>query len=195
MSISDLEEEFGDATRTVTRHWWLPILIGVLWLVYGFVVLSANTASIAAVSLLFGFGFIAGGIIEFAVASVVVIWRWLHIIAGIISIIAGITSVVWPGETFVVIAAILGWYLLFDGVFQIVSSISARVVTDLWWLGLILGAAEIAIAVWAMGYTGRSVALLLVWVAVAAIGRGISNITIGLTLHGADRQLRAAMNR
>lgn len=187
-------EDLQDATKAVARSWWLFIVTGVLWMIYAFIVLSSNAGSVRAVSLLFGIGFIAGGVSEFFIASMVKSWKWAHALFGFISVIAGIVAVAWPEATFVVLAAIIGWYLMFDGVFLMIASISSRGLNDLWWLGLITGIAELAIAVWAVGYSGRSVALLIIWVGAAAITRGITQIVVGLTVHGADKHVHATLN-
>ena len=60
-------------------------------------------------------------------------WRWAHILLGLIFLIGGFVAFVWPGETFVVLARLIGWYLLFLGTFEVVESLSSRR-TDLWWL-------------------------------------------------------------
>lgn len=182
------------AGRTVTRRWWLFVLTGVLWIVYAFVVLSASVNTVWAIAVLFGIGFITGGVLELVAATVAEGWRWLHAVFGVIAIIAGIVALVWPGQTFLVLAAIAGWFLMVDGVVNVVIAISTRSLNDLWWLGLILGIAEILIGFWAVGYVGRSIALLIVWVAAAALARGISDLVIGFSLHGADKRLRSAFD-
>ena len=85
------------------------------------------------------------------------------------------------------------WFLLFDGIVNVVVAVSTRTINDLWWLGLVLGIAEILIGFWAVGYIGRSIALLVVWVAAAALARGISSLVTGFTLHGADKKLREVL--
>ncbi len=187
---SEFAQELAASTRELTKRWWLLILTGVLWMIYAFIVLSSSAASVGAIAALFGVGFIFGSAFEFGLASMVDSWKWVHVVFGIISLIAGITALVWPGQTFLVLAAIIGWYLLFDGIFTVVVSISSRRDDDIWWLGLVLGIAEIGIAVWAVGSSDVSVAILLVWVAVAALSRGLSDIFLGLTLHGADKQIK-----
>jgi uncharacterized membrane protein HdeD (DUF308 family) len=179
--------------REVTRHWWLFILTGVLWLIYAFVVLSASVNTVWAVAVLFGIGFIVGGVVELSLASFAQSWKWLHVLFGAISIVAGVVALVWPGQTFLVLAAITGWFLLFDGMVNVVVSVVSRSVNELWWLGLILGIAEILIGFWAVGYIGRSIALLVVFVAAGALARGISSLVTGFTLHGADKELRRAL--
>lgn len=182
------------AGREVTRYWWLYILTGVLWLIYAFVVLSASVSTVWAVAVLFGIGFIAGGVIELSLAALAESWKWLHVLFGVIAIVAGVVALVWPGQTFLVLAAITGWYLLFDGMVNVVVSIVSRSINELWWLGLILGIAEILIGFWAVGYIGRSIALLVVFVAAGALARGISSLITGFTLHGADKELRRVLH-
>ena len=193
--LSPLDEALAEAGRTVTRSWWLFIITGVLWIIYAFVVLSVSVETVWAVAILFGVGFIAGGFLEFVIASSTRRWRWVHILFGVISIIAGIVALVWPGQTFLVLAAVTGWCLMLDGIINLVVSVSTRDVNDLWWLGLILGIAEILIGFWAVGYVGRSIALLIVFVAAAALSRGISALITAFTLHGADKELRRTLDR
>lgn len=192
MSNEELTVSGPTATlgREVTRFWWIHLVAGVLWLIYAFVVLSASVSTVWAVALLFGFGFIAGGALELIVASITDSWKWLHALLGVVAIVAGIVAIAWPGQTFVVLAAIAGWFLLFDGIVNVVVSIATRSMNDLWWLALLLGIAEILIGFWAVGYIGRSIALLVVFVAAGALARGISSLINGFALHGVDKELR-----
>jgi uncharacterized membrane protein HdeD (DUF308 family) len=185
----------AEMERESTRWWWLFLVTGGLWIIFAFFVLSFSVDTVWAVAVLFGIGFIMGGIFELMLASVAESWRWLHIVFGIVAIIAGIVALVWPGQTFLVLAAITGWYLMIDGIMAIVVAVSTREINDLWWFGLILGIAEVLIGFWAVGYIGRSIALLVVWVAAAALARGVSDLIAGFTLHGADRKMRQAMQR
>jgi uncharacterized membrane protein HdeD (DUF308 family) len=188
----DVEDLAGEA-RVATRFWWVFVATGILWILFAFVVLSASIASVWAVAVLFGIGFISGGILELVTASLADRYRWMHVLFGVVSIVAGVVALAWPGQTFVVLAAIVGWYLAIDGLVTTIVAISTRNEHELWWLGLLIGVAQLLIGFWAIGYVGRSVALLLVWVAAGALGRGISSLMIGMSLHGADRELRRAL--
>jgi uncharacterized membrane protein HdeD (DUF308 family) len=179
-----------ESDRDITRHWWLFLLTGALWIIFGFVVLSFDITTVYAIAIFLGVGFIVGGVVELMLAAVAEDGRWLYITFGIIAIIAGIVALVWPEQTFVVVAAITAWLLLFMGILDVVTSLASRHDSELWWLQLILGVLEIAVGVWAIGYTGRSIALLVIWVGVAALFRGISHIVLAFGLRGADKQLR-----
>jgi len=176
--------------RDVTKHWWLFLVTGALWIIFGFIVLSFDITTVYAVAIFLGVGFIVGGIVELGLASVAESGKWLYVTFGIIAIIAGIVALVWPEQTFVVVAAIVAWLVLFAGILDVVTSLATRHDNDIWWLQLILGGLEIAVGVWAIGYTGRSIALLVIWVGVAALFRGISHIVLAFGLRGADKQLR-----
>jgi uncharacterized membrane protein HdeD (DUF308 family) len=92
-------------------------------------------------------------------------------------------------------AAIIGWYVLFAGIFDIVTAFAIRDGNDLWWLQLILGIAEVLVGFWAVGYAGRSVALLVIWVGASALARGISSFFIGFGLHSAGKEVRKRINK
>lgn len=182
--------ELADAGRGVTRNWWVFILTGILWIIFGFIVLSFDITTVYAVAIFLGVGFIVGGVVELGLASMVDSGRWLYILFGFIAIAAGIVALVWPEQTFVVVAAITAWLVLFAGILDVVVGLSTRKENDLWWLQLIVGGLEIAVGIWAIGYVGRSIALLVIWVGLAALFRGISHIVMAFGLRDADKELK-----
>jgi uncharacterized membrane protein HdeD (DUF308 family) len=182
--------EVDDADASL---WWVFLLSGFAWILFAWVVLSFNYTTVWAIAVFFGFGLIVGGVMEVMIGTRATSWRWLHFTFGAICMIAGIVALLWPGETFLVLAGIIGWFVLFAGVIDLVTSIVTREENDLWWLGLILGIVEILIGFWAVGYAGRSIALLVVWVGAAALVRGISNLVVAFGLHRIGKQLRRRM--
>jgi uncharacterized membrane protein HdeD (DUF308 family) len=184
----------ADELLEVSKGWWLYLVAGILWIIFGWIVLSFNFDTVWAIAVFFGFGFIIGGIMELYVGFQAEGWRWLHIAFAVIAILAGIVALVWPGQTFLVLAAIIGWYILFAGIMDIVVSISTKEESDLWWLQLILGIVEVLIGFWAVGYAGRSIAVLVIWVGASALARGISSIVLGFGLHSTGKELRKKMS-
>lgn len=191
MSASSLREDMQE----VTRGWGWFLAAGIAWIVFAFVVLSFNYRTVWAIAVFFGIGFIVGGMMEFAVASLAPAWKWLYVLIGIVSIIAGIVALIWPGETFLVLSAIVGWLLLFYGIFDIVFAFSTRHVEGLWWMQLVSGTVMVLLGFWAISpddatvSTYRGSVLLAVWIGVAALFRGISDIVVGFRLRSAHREL------
>jgi len=190
-----LAQSLREDMESVTRNWGWFLAAGIAWIVFAFFVLSFNYRTVWAVALFFGIGFIIGGVMELAVASVAPGWKWLYILIGVVSIVAGLIALIWPGETFLVLAAIVGWLLLFYGIIDIVFAFSTRHLEGLWWMQLISGIIMVLLGFWAIApdnatvATYRGAVLLVVWIGVAALFRGISDIIVGFRLRSAHRDL------
>jgi uncharacterized membrane protein HdeD (DUF308 family) len=177
-----------------SRSWWVYLVTGALWLIFAFVVLSARSeiTTVWAVVVYAGILFFLVGVGEAVTAMVVDSWKWLHWLFAIAAFVAGIVAFAWPDQTFITLAAILAWYLLFDGVFNIVGSLMGRHVVEFWWMFLVMGIVEVLIAFWAIGYPGRSIILLIIWVGATALAKGLAQIVKGFALHSVRRELTAA---
>jgi uncharacterized membrane protein HdeD (DUF308 family) len=155
-------------------------------------VLSFDFTTVTAIALFAAASFVAAGVISLFIAASVSEWRWLHVLIGILSIAAGVLAIGRPGITFVVLAAILAWFLLFRGIFNVVFSLFNRA-SDYWWLWLIAGILEVLIGFWAISYPGRALVLLVVWVGAGAIIRGITEIAFAFELKSLrERSLRTS---
>jgi uncharacterized membrane protein HdeD (DUF308 family) len=192
-----LAQSLRDDMQTVTRNWGWFLAAGIAWIVFAFLLLSFNYRTVWAIAVLFGIGFIVGGIMEFAVAAVAPGWKWLYVLIGIVSIVAGVIALMWPGETFLVLSAIVGWLLLFYGIIDIVFAFSTRHLEGLWWMQLITGIFMVLLGFWAISpdnatvATYRGAVLLVVWIGVAALFRGISDIIVGFRLRSVHKELEA----
>jgi uncharacterized membrane protein HdeD (DUF308 family) len=160
------------------KWWWVMLVTGILWIIIGLFVLQAHVDSAVTVGYLVGFWLIFAGIAELVAAGVAEGWRWARIALGILFLIGGIMALLSPFQTFMVLADLIGIFLVIKGTFDFIVALVARHQLDLWWLTLIAGVLEIILGMWAVGYPGRSAALLLVWVGVGAILRGISEIVM-----------------
>jgi uncharacterized membrane protein HdeD (DUF308 family) len=159
------------------------LVTGILWILIGLYVLQTHYGSAVAVAYLVAFFLIFAGVAEFIEVGVSASWRWLHIVLGVVFVIGGFVALLSPFQTFMVLAALLGIFLVIRGTVGFVFALLVRHDLDLWWLGLISGIIEIALGIWAMGYQGRSAALLLLWVGIGAIVRGITEIVAAFRVH------------
>jgi uncharacterized membrane protein HdeD (DUF308 family) len=164
---------------------WLQITTGVLWVLVSLVVLSADTAAVVTVAYLVAFVLIFAGVDELVLTAVAPGWRWLHAVLGALFVIGGIAALFEPFQTFGYLALLIGWFLVLKGAFDLAMSIAFRHVLPLWGLLLALGIGEILLGLWAIGYPGRSAWLVLVWVGVGAMFRGIGDLVAGFTRGGA----------
>jgi uncharacterized membrane protein HdeD (DUF308 family) len=155
----------------------LMLITGVSWTVIALIVLRFDYTSVYSISLLFGFVAIAAGILELGLTTLVQgWWKLLGAVLTIVYIAAGVVAFIHPGDTFVALAAVFSFLLVFAGTFDIIQAISARKEIEVWWLQLIGGIIEVALGFWAAGYYGRSAVLLVAWVAAFAVIRGVRDI-------------------
>ena len=170
-----VERQLGNALPP----WWLLLITGIGWTLVGLILLRFNYTSVHAISLLFGFVAIAAGILEIGVIFMVRgWWKLLNAVLALAFIAAGVVALIHPGDTFLALAAVFSFFLVFAGTFDIIQSIAARKEVDIWWLQLIGGIIEVFLGFWAAGYYGRSAVLLIAWVAAFAIIRGIRDIVL-----------------
>jgi len=160
----------------VGTWWWLLLVTGILWILFGLFVLQAHYGSAVAIGFIVGVWLLFGGGVEFLEMVLSDGWKWMHALLGVLFVLGGIGALMSPFQTFTILASFVGFFLVLKGTFDFVIALGVRHELPLWWMGLVSGILEIAIGVWAMGYPGRSAVLLLFWVGIGAVIRGITEI-------------------
>jgi uncharacterized membrane protein HdeD (DUF308 family) len=164
--------------------WWAFLITGFAWVLIALIVLTVDADTPATIGLLAGFVLIVAGVNELVEAALGVAWRWLHATIGVLFGITGILALLSPLQTFGLLAVLVGWYLLIKGIADIVVSIAERALLPMWGLLLGAGIAQLMIGVWAIGYPGRSAWLLILWVGLVALLRGITELVLAFQLRG-----------
>ena len=135
MSTFDLEER--EAIAEFGRAWWLFLLTGILWFLVAIVILRFDYTSVSAISILFGIVAIFAGVNEFIMLGASGgWWKLLHGLLGVLFIGVGIVAFVHPGDTFAALAAVMSFFLIFKGFFDIVVSIATKDEIHVWWVQL-----------------------------------------------------------
>jgi uncharacterized membrane protein HdeD (DUF308 family) len=156
--------------------WWVPLVTGSLWSLFGLVVFRFDYTTVSAMSILLGTVCIAGGLFElFGAVGSHGWWRVAHLVAALLFVAIGITAYVHPENTFKALASLFAFYLFFRGLFDIVIALFARP-AELWWVGLVSGTILILLAFWASGDFGHKAFLLVVWVGASSLAHGIVQI-------------------
>jgi uncharacterized membrane protein HdeD (DUF308 family) len=183
---------YESETAGLGGWWWLLLVTGVLWILIGLFTLAADFDSAVLLGYLVAVWLIFAGVEEFATIGAVAGWKWLHGVLGVLFVLGGIGALLAPFQTFTILAGLMGFFLVIKGIFDFTLSLLMRDSMDLWWMTLVLAILEIVLGIWAMGYPGRSAALLIIRIGVGAIVRGIYDIIGAFSAHRASEMAVAA---
>jgi uncharacterized membrane protein HdeD (DUF308 family) len=180
--ISDIFR-VGERAERVRRYWWLLLLSGIAWIVVAATIFRFDYTSVVAVAVLFGILAIIIGTFELGMAMVSRRWwRLLHVLLGVLFVATGVAAFFTPGDTFVGLAAVISFYFVFAGSWDLVSSLTLRNVPG-WWIQLVSGLVELGLGFWAAGSWRVSATLLVAFVGAMALIRGVAQIALAFSLH------------
>ena len=182
-----------DVLEDAAERWWMFLVSGIAWLVFALLVFQWDYTTVYAVSVLFGVVALVAGCNEFVQIAVSTTgWKIVHGILGILFVIAGIWALVHPHNAFATLAALIAFFLMFKGVFDVTVAFMNRELFDLWWLQLTVGILEIVLAFWVAGSFRQSAILLVAYVGIVALSRGITEILLAFKLKASRNRLAAA---
>ena len=182
-----------EVVEEAAGRWWMFLVSGIAWLVFALLVFQWNYTTVYAISILFGIVALFAAVNEFVVISVSTTgWKIVHGILGVLFVIAGIWALVHPHNAFATLAALVGFFLLFKGIFDISVSILSKGYFDLWWMQLTIGIIEILLAFWVAGSFRQKAILLVAYVGIVALSRGITELFLAFRLRGMKKELAAA---
>ncbi len=167
----------------IGRYWWALLLVGIAWVVIGFVVLRFDSSTVDIISIVFGIVLIlsAGGELFRAVITPGG-WRVWHVIFAVLLVVGAVIVFINPGATFVSLAIVVGFYFVFAGTYDIVSSLFSVGTTPAWGLQLFAGIIQVLLGFLASSSLSNSVIVLVIYVSVSALFRGVGEIAAAFTV-------------
>ncbi len=174
------------------RQWWVLVLQGVLGIAVGVLAIIFPDIALGTIALLFGAWAVVSGVSQLAAGWRVAEHRgrsWPFLVAGAVSVIAGIVALVLPGITILYLVFLLGAWMLVSGVMEAYSAWRIRNEIANEWLLILLGAIRVVAGaiILAMPIIGAllTVAIFAAWAFVS----GIAALALGLRL----RQVKGGM--
>jgi uncharacterized membrane protein HdeD (DUF308 family) len=176
-----------ELVKSVSSGWWVLLVSGIVSIVAGGIVLIVDW-TVGDLAVFLGVLFILRGIFTMFSQPIDGSVRGWAVALGLLEAGVGIAVLVWPDPTLLVVAALIGWWVLFSGVMTTVGSISARRILPYWGLFLALGIVEAVAGVWLLQQPG-----LTLVATVLAIG--LWSVIYGIVLTTASFELRLLPTR
>ena len=179
-----------DVIKSVSSGWWSLLLSGVISIVAGALILLVHW-SVADLAVFIGALLVFRGFFTMFSFPLDGSARGWAIGLGLLEAAVGIAVWVWPEPTLLVIAAFIGFWVLFSGIITITGSISARHILPYWGLFLGLGVVETILSFWLLSRPG-----LTLVASVLAIGLWSLIYGVVLTIVAVDlKNLPARLDR
>jgi len=166
-----------DSNAIAARYWWLFLVGGIIAIAAGVLALVYPHITISVVALIFGIYLIISGLIELVAGiaedDVDGGVRVLAALLGIISLIAGVTVLRHPGQSLLVVALVVGIYLIIAGVLTIYRGATR---TDGRGVNIAVGCLDVIAGVIIAAWPSIGLTTLVLFVGIMFIIRGIAAI-------------------
>jgi uncharacterized membrane protein HdeD (DUF308 family) len=190
-----MNQMFGEREilEEAADRWWIFLVTGIAWLVFALLVFQWDYTTVYAISILFGVVALVAAMNEFmAITYSTTGWKWVHGLLGVLFVLVGIWALWNPYDTFQTLAALVGVFLLIKGIFDVSVAFMTKDEFELWWLQLVVGLIELLLAFWVAGNFREKAILLVVYVGIIALARGITELFVAFKLKGLRRRLAAS---
>lgn len=172
--------------KSAISHWWLILMAGMVLIGLGVWIIASPFQSFLSLSKIFAMGILATGIFEIVFAlnnhKSIETWGWT-LVSGLVDLFVGGYLFLNPLITMVVLPVIIGFWMLFRGVFAIGNSIDMRAYGFWDWRWLLASAIfVILLACLILGNLAFGVVNMIVWTGLAFICAGIFRIHFSLKL-------------
>lgn len=175
--------------RDAAKRWWWPLVTGNIWFAIAGTVLRVDPTSFTAIGVLVGVALGVAAVTEAILARVMTGgWRAVQYGLAVLFGAGAVAALIRPTETVTGLTSIMGLLLLVQGAFYVVRAVVLRKQTPYWSIGLASGGVVIQLALWISNADpgwdlADRAAFVLLWLGLAAVFRGISDMTLSLGLH------------
>lgn len=181
-----MKTSFLDSIKNSVKHWYIPLIVGILFVILSLAVFTSPLSSLLALSIFFALSFMFGGLSEvfFSISNRNTLPNWGWSLAfGILTTIVGFSLVVQPGLSISVMAFYVGFLLLFRSVASISFALDVKKYGSKNWGSLlifgILGALASLFLIWNPLFTGIGLTFLM---AVSILFAGLFSIFLAFQL-------------
>jgi uncharacterized membrane protein HdeD (DUF308 family) len=177
----------------VARDWWVFAIRGVAAIVFGILAFVWPETTLTVLVIMFGaYVLVDGTALLIALARGDAAARrngWAVGIMGVLGIVIGIVTFVWPGLTALTLLYLVAFWAIATGVFQVIAAISLRKELEgEFWMAL-GGVASIVFGVLLVTSPGAGLITLVWLVGIWAIVFGGSSLGLAYRLHRLDAVL------
>ncbi|EGV42497.1 HdeD family acid-resistance protein [Bizionia argentinensis JUB59] len=150
-----METSFLKTIKSTVKHWYIPLLVGIFFIIVSIVAFSSPVGSLLTLSLLFALSFLLSGISESVFALInrdrLDNWGW-SLGFGILTLIVGVLLLLKPELSITALAFYIGFVIMFRSISTIGFAMDVKKYGSKNWGGLLI-----------LGTIGTIVSFILIW--------------------------------
>lgn len=181
-----MNNSFAKIVKDKIKHWYIPVLVGALFVFGGGYIFATPITSYASLAMLFSCMFLLSGLFEitFAISNKDQMdgWGWM-LFSGIIDLILGVILIKTPGMSMIVLPIYVGFGLMFRSIRGMSLAFDLKHYGVKSWVGLftiaLLGAIFAFCMLWNLEFGAFTI---VYWTAFSFILLGIYSIVFGFHL-------------
>ena len=166
----------------LARYWWALALRGLFAVLFGLLTFFIPGITVLALVLLFGVYALLDGIFDIVSAFRSSSHHWALVVEGIVGIIVGILTLMWPGITGMVLLYLIAFWAIFTGVLEIVAGIRLRAAIAKEILLILMGVLSLLFGLLIIVFPGAGALAVAFWIGAYAVIFGIMLIALAFRL-------------
>ena len=159
--------------QLLALRWWALALRGVIAVLFGLLTFFIPGVTLISLVLLFGFYAILDGIFDIVSAMKAPGHHWPLLVEGIVGIVAGIVTFMWPGITAMFLLYLIAFWAILTGVLEIVAGIRLREVIANEMLLILMGVISTLFGILIIIFPGAGALAIIIWIGAYAVVFGI----------------------
>ncbi|MGJ4788321.1 hypothetical protein EHQ52_02240 [Leptospira koniambonensis] len=166
-----------------SKHWWLQILVGSIWIATGIITILFPEQSFLVLALAFSFILATTGVSHIIFSlynkkyTEIFIW---NLVVGILDIVIGSLLFIHPEITAVTLPFVFGFLLIFRSVSLISFSIEIRRLKNSHWIYVIfLGISTLLFAIFVLFFPLIGIFTIVFWTGLGFLASGLGNLYLG----------------
>ena len=170
---------------TIMQRWWILLLRGISVTLFGVLAIVWPGITLLTLAIIYGAVALIDGIAGIALGirgGVNGRTWWEMILLGLLGVIAGAVTFLWPGLTAVVLLVVIALWAIIRGILEIIGAITLRKIIQGEWLLILSGVLSIGFGVLLLLQPAAG-ALAVMWlIGIYMIAFGITTIALSLRL-------------
>jgi len=166
----------------LSKHWWAFALRGVVAILFGLFALMIPGLSLVYLVAMFAIYALLDGVFNIISAFRTGGFQWTHLLAGALSVAAGLLAFMWPGITAVALLYVIAFWAMFTGALAIAGGVWLRKVMEHEWVLILMGVVSILFGGMILMNPAVGALAVSAYIAVYALFSGVSLITLSLRL-------------